>query len=344
MALRRLKGEHVGRSGWTCLGRSFAGVLLIVALALTLFVGSGAAAAPLRVCASGCPYTTLADALAGAQDGDKIFIDAGSFTGGVTITKSVSLKGEGWSATTIGLSGAVGPGSVVTIGPAASVTISDVTITGGFAQLGAGVRNAGELTLRDTAIRQNSGFGVGSAGSIYNGASGSLTLINTTVSDNIVVDGVGGGIYNLGSAVLRTSSIVGNGAEFVAAGLYNDVGGILGLLDSVVAGNSSGLAAGGIENKGTLTIKSSSISGNSAQTFGGGILNEGLLEIGASSVTGNTAGWGGGLYNASIATLRGSVVSGNAAQLQGGGIYDAGVLSLLGTSVSGNTPDDCFGC
>jgi hypothetical protein len=322
----------------------FACVLLVAALALTVFVGAGAADGPLRVCATGCSYTTLAGALAAAQDGDKIFIDAGSFAGGVTITKSVSLKGDGPSATTIGLSGTFGAGSVVTIASGASVTISDVSISGGFAQLGAGVRNEGTLTLRDSAIRENNGFGFGSAGSIYNSVLGSLTLINTTVSDNIVVDGVGGGIYNRGAAVLTASSVTGNGAEFVGAGLFNDLGATLTLLDSVVSDNSSGLAAGGIENRGSLTIRTSSISGNSAQTFGGGILNEGLLELSGSSISANTAAWGGGLYNGGDATLRDSAVSGNTAYVEGGGIYDTGVLNLLGTSVSGNFPDDCFGC
>ena len=47
---------------------------------------------------------------------------------------------------------------------------------------------------------------MGAAGTIYNGAVGILTLIDTRVADNIVVDGIGGEIYNRGRALLKARS------------------------------------------------------------------------------------------------------------------------------------------
>src|SRR5262249_38128822 len=135
------------------------------------------------------PYSTLAAALAASSNGDRIVIAGGTYAGGISISKSVSIRGEGPGETILGLSGTPGVGSVVTIAEGAEVTISDLTITGGFAQLGGGVNNLGELTLNDSVVTGNNGFGFGSAGTIYNGPSSELVLSDTTVSNNVVVDG-----------------------------------------------------------------------------------------------------------------------------------------------------------
>jgi hypothetical protein len=89
-------------------------------LAAKRCVGSGA----------GC-YRTLQAALAASHDGDAIKVGSGSFAGGITITKSVSLTGAGPDATVIR-----GGGPVVTIGTVGAATeptvsIAGVKITGG---------------------------------------------------------------------------------------------------------------------------------------------------------------------------------------------------------------------
>jgi hypothetical protein len=303
-----------------------------------------AASVQLTVCPTGCQYTTIGAALAAAQDGDKIVVGSGTYDGGLSVDKDVTLRGKGADVTTISLVGTGTSGSVVTVAPGTTVTIDGVTITGGAAQLGAGVKSDGELTLKDTAVVQNNGSGIGAAGTIYNGADGTLSLVDTYVAENTVVDGIGGGIYNAGAALIKGSVIHQNGAEFVGAGIYNDLGATMRLFDTVVSGNLSGFSAGGIENRGVLDVRGSQITGNVAQTFGGGLLNEGEVEVTATDVVGNTATWGGALYNSGTATLRASTVSGNVAQLEGGGIYNVGQVGLFGTRVSGNEPDDCLGC
>jgi hypothetical protein len=256
---------------------SLAAALMLAALFASVFVSSGATAAPLRVCATGCQYTTIAGALADARDGDKIFVDGGTYAGALSIANDVVLRGAGAGKTTITAGGAVGAGSVVTVAANVTANISGVTITGGFAQLGAGVRNEGDLTLKGADVVENNGLGIGAGGTIYNGSAGVLTLIDTQVADNMVVDGVGGGIDNRGSALLIGSVVRRNAAEFVGAGLYNDLDASMTLMDTTVSNNFSGMAAGGIENRGTLTLRRSSVTDNTAQTFGGGILNNGLL-------------------------------------------------------------------
>ena len=112
-----------------------------LALAATLVVATTAAAAATPVARAagtlcvgskpGC-FSTIQAAVNAAHDGDTINISPGTFTGGVTIDVSVNLRGAGAGATTI-----QGGGPVLTIGQEQAdteptVSISRVTITGGF--------------------------------------------------------------------------------------------------------------------------------------------------------------------------------------------------------------------
>jgi hypothetical protein len=319
--------------------------LMLAAFFASVFVSSGAAAAPLEVCGSGCAYSTITAALADARDDDTIVVSDGTFAGALSIDEDVVIAGAGSDKTIIEL-GAGGSGSVVTVSANTDVTISGVTITGGSAALGAGIHSDGNLTLKGVAVVENNASDFGSAAGIFNGAAGVLTLFDTRVAHNMAVDGVGGGIYNSGSAVVKGSLIEENGAGFVGAGVYNEVGATMDIVNTVVSHNFSALSGGGIGNKGTLAVRGGDIVDNTAQIFGGGILNIGELKLMATDVTGNSAafGWGGGLYNEGSVTLRGSSVSRNTADVEGGGVYNLGVVDLLGTQVSANSPDDCVDC
>ena len=125
-------------------------VAALVALALASVQGTATASAPLRVCPT-CAYTDISAALAAAaQSGDKtIRIEAGSYPGTFTVSTNVSLVGAGAGQTTVG-------GVIVDAG--VSVTIKGVTITnvsGGPDDRG--VRNAGDLTLKDSVVTDNVG-------------------------------------------------------------------------------------------------------------------------------------------------------------------------------------------
>lgn len=189
---------------------------------------------------------------------------------------------------------------VMTVQPSADLTLSHVTLTGGVT--------------------------VGHGGGIYVYPSGSVTLNDSTITDNIGRNG--GGMYNWGLVTLNgTSSVTGN-TGYSGGGIYTRSGGLVTLNDtSSVTGNTArnggGILVGG---GGSVTLNgTSTITGNSCwYTGGGGILNYGTVTLNeGSTITHNTSPWGGGgIHNYATVTID---PPGRVA------IYD-------------NTPMDCWGC
>jgi hypothetical protein len=96
-----------------------------------------------------------------------------------------------------------------------SLALSGLTIAGGRAEDGGGIRNDdGKLSLNDVILRNNSARVLG--GGLFN--NGDATLTNVTVSGDSAK--VGGGIANQGSLALTHVSIRRNFARF-ASGLFN---------------------------------------------------------------------------------------------------------------------------
>jgi nitrous oxidase accessory protein NosD len=203
------------------------GLVALVLAALLVAGAPPASAATLQVCPSGCSFTTIAGALAAAANGDTIGIAAGTYAGGFTVDKNVTLRGEGADQTTI-----TGGAPVVTVANGVSATIESVTITGGNSDFGGGIFNGGTLTLKESTVSGNTAF-------------------------------VGGGITNVGTLTLRESTVSGNTAS-VGGGIAN--GGTLTLTESTVSGNTAtaGLGFGGgiFNSGGTVTLTESTVSGN----------------------------------------------------------------------------------
>jgi hypothetical protein len=70
------------------------------------------------VCSSGCQCTTISGALAAANSGENTLIRPGSYAGGLTVDKSVSLIGAGATQTTI-----TGGGPVLSVNSGVSATL-----------------------------------------------------------------------------------------------------------------------------------------------------------------------------------------------------------------------------
>jgi hypothetical protein len=256
----------------------------VVALVLAAFLVGGAgttSAGTLRVCPSGCDYATISDALAAAKRGDKITIAAGTYSGGFTVDKNVSLLGAGAEQVTIS-----GGSPVVSVSSGAAVSISGVTITGGTnGPHGGGLFNGGKLTLAASTVTGNGGcLCLGDGGGIHN--EGTLAVDASTVSDN-GASGGGGISNNFGSMTLNNATVSGNDSAGDGGGIFTR--GIMLLSGTTVSGNHANSNGGGISNEsGSLTLKKSTISGNSAAGDGGGIRNyAGTVTLKQSTVSGN---------------------------------------------------------
>jgi len=165
-----------------------------------------------------------------------------------------------------------------------TVELRGVTVTRGHFPAGCGGADVGcsgggilaefgtTLTLIDSAIVGNAAGDLHSPGNGGGIHGRSVTLINSTVSDNTAYRG--GGIFAR-PITLINSTVSGNSALDCCGGIYNTEGAVT-LVSSTVSGNSAGDNIGGIAkfNSGALTIINSTVSNNAAPTVGG-IFNEG---------------------------------------------------------------------
>jgi hypothetical protein len=141
----------------------------------------------------------------------------------ITNTGTISIVDTTISNNTFG-------GGVINYG---LMTITRCTISGNSASLGGGINNnSGSLTITNSTINDNLAFnnpGQGIGGGIYNNAS--MTISNCTISGNLAGgspsgDGAGGGIGNMGNLEILSSTVANNSASglMVASG-----GGIVGV-------------------------------------------------------------------------------------------------------------------
>jgi CSLREA domain-containing protein len=201
-------------------------------------------------------------------------------------------------------------------------SITGNTISGGSGVYGAGIYASGTLTIVDSTISNNSDNS-GSGGGIS--SSGPLSITDSTVSNNTSRSGGGGGIASTGGLTLTGSTISGNTAQTSGGGIA--LNGTATITDSIVTNNTSSTNGGGIEiqiSNALVTIANSSIGSNT----GAGIDNGGILSISRSTISGNTVsnGNGGGIANTHSLSITESTISGNSAG-NGGGIYNTVIAS-----------------
>ncbi|MDZ8035549.1 DUF4347 domain-containing protein [Nostoc sp. DedSLP04] len=189
-------------------------------------------------------------------------------------------------------------------------------------------------------------------GSILLNSNTSLSLTNSTVSDN---RGEVGGIFNRGTLSLTGSTVSGNGGSSLGGGIFNK--GKLSINNSTVSNNNANVGfntayGGGIFNTGKVSINNSTVSNNSAfasglerggpdpyPSYGGGIYNLGTVDITNSTVSNNSAADGGGISNSGTFNLINSTVSGNSVYYTGGGILNSGTLTLTNDTITNNTAE-----
>jgi hypothetical protein len=254
---------------------------------------------------------SLRAAVAAASPGDTIIFASipspiNLTSGEIVISQNLTINGPGAGMLTVSVAAKSSRVFDVTTG---TVTISNLTISGGFDPVaGGGIFNNGTLTLEDATVSGNAA-NICCGGGIYNNT-GTMTINNVTVSGNHTA-GSGGGIGNAGTMTITNST---------------------------VSGGSAGGGGGGIGNAGTMTITSSTVSGNNATGVGGGIETNGtLLTLSNSTVSGNSGNLGGGIGVETTTNIIDSTISGNSAATEGAAIdVLGGTATLTNVTIAAN--------
>lgn len=276
------------------------------------------------------PYTTIQQALAAVASGDTISVAPGTYPGGFTIGKNVTVVGSGAAQTTVKGTGHAGVGITVASGVTTAIEALTVDAVSGDA-----VSNDGTLTVRGAVIT-----GAGSNAALFN--SGTLTVNHSQVSGNQtsgIFASYGGPVTIYGSTITQ---------NFGIAGVVNN-GVPMTIANSTISGNA-GDTAGGIYNiGGTLTIRASTISGNNSGGIANGVSGTtgptSTLRLYGVTVKNNFGGPVGGIWNGTlgVAALHYSRVVRNTG-FSYGGIYNQHRLTIDDSVVSHNTPNNCLGC
>ncbi len=302
------------------------------------------------VCDADCSLREAIGAANALPGADTVTVPAGTYTlsiagtgedanatGDLDITSPLTINGAG-AASTIIDGGSID--RVIEVRPGATVGINAVTIQNGNPGAGfgaAGILNSGTLTLTNSTVTDNTGENFG--GGIYN--IGTLTLVDTTVSDNILLgsnnSGGGGGIYSTGTLTLTRTTVSGNST--IGRG-----GGILGqdptinIINSTVSGNTA-LNGGGVFNRfGTVNFTNTTIANNIATDNGGGVWNfGGTLTLSNSILAINTAATAADDCAGGISSLGYNIASDASCVLAGTGDLNS-TNSMIGPLASNGGP------
>ncbi len=231
-----------------------------------------------------------------------------------------------------------------------SAALSGLTLTGGNAADGGGVRNdGGTLALTDTTVSDNTAT---NGGGVATESGGVTSMTGCTVTGNSARDGGGVATLSGGATNLTGCTVSGN----YVSGLRNDGGngggayvsdGTSTLTNCTITGNHFTHAGGGVSSvHSNITLTDCWVSGNGIFTgrLGGGLYNGGeQYSLGSPmtlincTISGNSAGFGGGVYTLFAPTiLLNCTVTGNSSPY-GSGLSILGVsLSLTNTIVAGN--------
>lgn len=197
---------------------------------------------------------------------------------------------EGPGAELLSIRRSTGNFGILSTATGADVTITGVTIEGGFTTGGAGggIFNRGTMLLDRVAVADNRANG---GGGINNDSGATLTVRRSTIAENEANSGFqGAGIYSLGILNIDRSTITGNRELGVASldfgGGVMSAGPTTSIVSSTIAGNTDGgFGANLAVTMGTTTL-TNTIVADPLRSAPGTPLNCGTNGVGVITSTG----------------------------------------------------------
>ncbi len=183
---------------------------------------------------------------AGRFEDDSVF-------GDLDVKGNLTIRGAGASRTIIS---AAQLDRVFHVSPGASLTLEDLTVTGGEAYDGGGIFSegavvvmgsptiaGGRLTLKNVNVRNNEAFNQG--GGIF--TAGTLTATGSAIVQN-EAGSRGGAVNNTGNSSYLNTTISANESVSRGGGVFNESGSFAGMINVTIADNATGSRGGGIGN------------------------------------------------------------------------------------------------
>jgi uncharacterized repeat protein (TIGR01451 family)/CSLREA domain-containing protein/uncharacterized repeat protein (TIGR02543 family) len=259
-----------------------------------------------------------------------------------TITSDLTITGS--STVTIAIDGN-SASRIFSVNTGASFTLSDLTITNGKSNNGAGLYIVGgDVTLVNDTFSgnaANSGGAICACGSGQLSISGSVFDSNTAANYGGAIEATAGTITVSDTLFIGNSITPGSGV----GGAMNNLNADVTITNSTFINNTVIEAGGALANYKTMTVTGSTFSGNtaSASDSSGGAIYIQATRTTLSDCTfdGNSAENGGGIQNdAGVLTVSGSTFHDNSASNVGGGILVAsgtGAVNVINSSFDHNS-------
>jgi hypothetical protein len=311
-------------------------LVLLLSLVLAVVPAPLAGADPTTVCASGCDYQTIQEAIDNAVAGDSILVkDPAHTEAGISVTEDVTIRGQG-APNTIVQAAATKDAAldrVFLIESGATATIEDMTIRHGYGKANE-TDSAAVVDTPDsgpavaTAVASATASALG--GGIYVAEGGALTVNRCTVTDNQV----------------EATAI----AEASALAVSKSIDADIDAEASALADASADANGGGIANSGTLTVTQTTVNGNlasatadaKAHASASGPLGAYVIQTPVATATVEAVG---GIYNAGAMTVVNSTVSGNEGSADSDALADNespsgnGLADMRGHGAGSRGPD-----
>jgi hypothetical protein len=221
--------------------------------------------------------------------------------GPLTLSQNVTITGLGTTALVLdgnSASSSNTTGNILRVNAGVTASVSNLTMqnaAGLIAQLGGAVYNDGTLTLTGVLVQNSIPSGSSGGAGIYNDAAGVLTLIQSTLANNVSSlgggpSGLGGAIFNNGGKLTLTSSTLSeNEASVLGGNLYTN-GGTVAIANSTITGSGGTTAGGGLGVAGgTVSVTDSTIAFNNALSDPGVDITGGTVTVTNSIVAANNS-------------------------------------------------------